>query len=335
MAQVQETVAEQPTAISKQDTPSGKKGQSKLNSFSFPLIQTARFFWLAGFLIFIAGRILSYWIFMYRLREKKHSFIPADMKNSLERLSLGMNIKKVPEIIITDKTGTPVLLGITRPLLLLPNVRYSKDELEFIFWHELVHYKRHDLWYKAVLLMANAIHWFNPFVYLLVKNAGYDIELACDEAVISGFDNHSLAAYGSTILSLMQKKKGLGIMLSTQFGSSRKIVKRWIENLFHSASKKRGITALCVMVLFTAIVTNLVTIQTTSASQSSKIPFLNKSIMMNQEDYEDFSKQKPFGSLLIHTYGTTWASAASVEGSTRLEQLEYEMKWLEQIKLDL
>ena len=58
-----------------------------------------------------------------------------------------------------------MMTGFVKPRILLPDADFTTDELRLILKHELVHYKRRDLWYKGLVLAANAIHWFNPAVY--------------------------------------------------------------------------------------------------------------------------------------------------------------------------
>ncbi len=50
-----------------------------------------------------------------------------------------------------------------------------------IFLHELNHYKRKDIIIKAFGLIINAIHWFNPLVYMLLKEMNKYCEYTIDE----------------------------------------------------------------------------------------------------------------------------------------------------------
>jgi len=59
-----------------------------------------------------------------------------------------------------------MLVGLLKSTLILPVEIYTPAELRMIITHELVHFKRHDVWFKAILLVTAAVHWFNPFVYL-------------------------------------------------------------------------------------------------------------------------------------------------------------------------
>ena len=64
-----------------------------------------------------------------------------------------------------------------------------------IFRHELMHYRRRDSWYRLFLLFTLSVHWFNPFLYLMVDSATEDLESACDRSVIKGRDRHFVAGH--------------------------------------------------------------------------------------------------------------------------------------------
>ena len=84
-----------------------------------------------------------------------------------------------------------MVIGVLRPRLLLPEEGYDARSLAFILRHELTHCRRHDLWYQLALLLANAVHWFNPLIWLMVRQAQGDMELTCDDAVVAGADRES------------------------------------------------------------------------------------------------------------------------------------------------
>ena len=90
------------------------------------------------------------------------------------------------------------------PKILLPSTDYSNNELVIVLKHELTHFKRGDIWYKLLLIIANSIHWFNPFVYLMAKAANRDLEYSCDDVVVKNSDINFRKEYSLTILKTMQ-----------------------------------------------------------------------------------------------------------------------------------
>ena len=93
-----------------------------------------------------------------------------------------------------------MLIGFMKSTIILPERIYNERELLLILRHELVHYQQHDLWYKLVLLATNAVHWFNPLVYLMNRQANHDVEQVCDDKVVANQDMDYRKAYSLTIL---------------------------------------------------------------------------------------------------------------------------------------
>lgn len=70
-----------------------------------------------------------------------------------------------------------------------------------------MHYKHKDLIFKWFALIVNAIHWFNPFVYLVSANISEACEVSCDMSVIKDLDEQEQRLYMNTILDLVQAGK--------------------------------------------------------------------------------------------------------------------------------
>jgi beta-lactamase regulating signal transducer with metallopeptidase domain len=112
---------------------------------------------------------------------------------------------------------SPLMLGFIRPVLLVPCEDYGGGELAFILKHELTHFRRRDLWYKLLLVFANAVHWFNPFVWLMRREACADLELSCDDEVVKGGGSEQRRAYSEAVLSAIKRQQSRVTSLSTYF----------------------------------------------------------------------------------------------------------------------
>ena len=87
----------------------------------------------------------------------------------------------------TEAVEAPAICGWFRPHLLFPPgfaAKLTDDELRFVVRHELGHWRRRDLVAQALMQAALLLHWFNPLVWLAVRLARTDCELACDEFVL-------------------------------------------------------------------------------------------------------------------------------------------------------
>jgi beta-lactamase regulating signal transducer with metallopeptidase domain/tetratricopeptide (TPR) repeat protein len=88
---------------------------------------------------------------------------------------------------VCARIASPVLVGIVRPLILLPPAAFSGwtvDELEMALLHELIHLRRHDnlvnLWQCAV----EALVFFHPVTWWLSAWVRLERERCCDRAVV-------------------------------------------------------------------------------------------------------------------------------------------------------
>ncbi len=138
-------------------------------------------------------------------------------------------------------------MGFVRPQLLLPAQEIGPAEAAFIFRHELTHYKRCDLWLKLLLCAARCVHWFNPVVYLLVRAAGEDMELACDSQAAQGLDQEGRYRYGQCILHMAAGGNTAGSSLTTCFNGGKEGMKMRLREVMSQQPKKRGLVLLAAV----------------------------------------------------------------------------------------
>ncbi len=174
-----------------------------------------------------------------------------------EVLCESMNIKNPPILLTNRKNKSPMLIGFLKPKLLLPEIEYSEEDYRVMFSHELHHYKRHDLWYKLLILTARCVHWFNPLVYVMMREAENDLEITCDEAVVRNFNNEDRAFYCETILRILCKGKERYTLLSTGFNSGKKVLQRRFEAVLNEKSRKGlvlGAVSIVLMIVLCGFV---------------------------------------------------------------------------------
>ena len=81
----------------------------------------------------------------------------------------------------------------------------SGEELGFSLLHELTHYRRRDIWLKMLAAWVNALYWFDPLMWYMVRLVERDTELACDEDALSRLSRSDYSAYGQTILAAVAR----------------------------------------------------------------------------------------------------------------------------------
>lgn len=220
-------------------------------------IDIMKFIWLTGTLGFLGVHIGSY--LYYKKQLIKHS-VP--VKNIAQNRYIFKQIAKLyKELQIDHKrkipvrqssiSDSPMIIGFFNPSLILPKADYEKEELYFILKHELIHLKRCDVCQKFLLVAANALHWFNPLIWFMRREAFVDIELSCDERVVLGEDYDTKKVYTEILYATLYKKRNRNLLISTQFSGNTKIMKKRFRNLLMKGRKRNG----SFMLVFTIILT--------------------------------------------------------------------------------
>ena len=204
--------------------------------------------YLAGAAAFLLYQGLSYAHFRRTVRRWKRDVARADYAAMLSDTAHDLGVS-APEMIVCEAISTPAVTGLLRPRLLLPHEHYDVQELRYILRHELCHLKRRDMLFKLVLLAANAMHWFNPVVYLMLRQADEDIKLACDSAATDGLELPERAAYSRTLLAAVQSSVR-ALPATTCFGGTVERLKRRITNVL-GAQKKRGLGVVALVLALT------------------------------------------------------------------------------------
>lgn len=236
-AQVRDTIIQRPVTNPEQKT-----------TRYIPVTTILFYGYLAGAAAFLLYQGVSYAHFRRTVRRWKRDVSRADYAAMLSDTAHDLGVS-APEMIVCEAISTPAVTGLLRPRLLLLHERYDVQELRYILRHELCHLKRRDMLLKLVLLAANAMHWFNPVVYLMLRQADEDIELACDSAATDGLELPERAAYSRTLLAAVQSSVR-ALPATTCFGGTVERLKRRITNVL-GAQKKRGLGIVALVLALT------------------------------------------------------------------------------------
>lgn len=239
--------------------------------------------YLAGAAAFLLYQGVSYALFRRTVRRWKRDVARADYAAMLSDTARDLGVS-APEMIVCEAISTPAVTGLLRPRLLLPHERYDVQELRYILRHELCHLKRRDMLLKLVLLAANAMHWFNPVVYLMLRQADEDIELACDSAATDGLELPERAAYSRTLLAAVQSSVR-ALPATTCFGGTVERLKRRITNVL-GAQKKRGLGVVALVLALTLTAGCAVGWGERAQTQKNDDPFADKSYTVDTLLYE-------------------------------------------------
>jgi len=149
------------------------------------------------------------------------------------------SLKKAPlPLLVSPAAATPLSIGLWRKTtrIVLPERRYAPDELRLILRHELIHICRKDAQTKLFLTLCTAAMWWNPLMHLAMRRCAEDLELGCDEIVLSGEPEEARARYASLLLSTAGDGRGFTTCLS----ATKKSLRYRLENVLHPGKKLLG-----------------------------------------------------------------------------------------------
>ncbi|MBV8750115.1 MAG: pentapeptide repeat-containing protein [Candidatus Eremiobacteraeota bacterium] len=140
--------------------------------------------WALGVLIGLIGLGMS----ILRVRGLKRRSNPLDgaLADELPWLT---DVETGREIYLrlSYEIETPVAIGFSRPVILIPTELATADGLaaiESLVLHEHAHLRRYDDWTNLVQRVIERLFWFNPIVWLVGRRIALEREIASDDAVV-------------------------------------------------------------------------------------------------------------------------------------------------------
>jgi len=220
-------------------------------------LQTILLVWLAGFMLYTIYHALSYMLMKKDIEKWSEEISDSNIIFIFEDISKKMKIKNIHKILICKKISSPMIVGFIKTKILLPEHSYSDGELKMIFEHELTHCKRFDQLYRMLMIFVNALHWFNPFVYMMVNFSAADVELYCDNDVIRNKEIEYKKNYSNLILAHITVKKKLSAIGPTSMFYGEAKVKERVDCLFNSTEKRKA-TIISIFIFLSIVLSSFV-----------------------------------------------------------------------------
>lgn len=233
-----------------------QKTSEKMPSTKLPDDNSAYLFgiWTAGALLLLFRYLGAYHRYQYQLTHLGCLPVSDTAKDILEKTKEEMGIHRSVILISSIHTDSPLMTGFFQPKIILPCQELMEQEMALIFRHELTHYKHGDIWYKFFAAIVNAVQWFNPLSYLMVRNINESCEYACDESVTRSMDAGQRGLYSEMILKMLSFH-ALAPAFVSHLSKNKNILKRRFSFIMETKKHRKliaGITAcllLCTSVL--------------------------------------------------------------------------------------
>jgi len=215
--------------------------------------QYVLYLWMLGVIVSLAANLIGYVRFSTHIKRTNMEATDKE-KNILASLMNGSS--RHVRLVRNRFVSTPMLIGILRPYIIIPDYNFSERQLKNILLHEMVHLRRHDLAIKWLTMIVTSIHWFNPLMYFIKKEMNLACELACDEVVIKDLDADEKQAYGDTLISIAGENKYPAGALQATMCEEKKNLRERLVAIMNYRKKSKFIvlnsSALFIAIIFVA-----------------------------------------------------------------------------------
>lgn len=213
--------------------------------------------WLIGAVFFAVRMIYKYIKTLMTLRQITEECYSGKILDTHFNVCHKMSIHRNIMLLSSKYLNSPLLFGIFRPTVVIPDKAFSESELEMILTHELTHYKHRDLWIALTASIAQCVHWFNPAVYFIGKSISEVCELFCDETVVKNLNIDNKKAYGNLILYVIEKELNSRLAYTTSMASAKNSIQKRLRKIVEFKMPTKASTIAGIMAVFACCVSSL------------------------------------------------------------------------------
>ena len=142
----------------------------------------------------------------------------------------------------------PVTWGIFRPVVLLPNAArfWPYERLQAVLRHEFAHVRRRDGFSQMLALLACALYWPNPLVWLGARALRHEAEIAADDAVIAS--GMTPSDYAGELLQMAREFRTQGFSAALSMAAPSALPAR-VQSILAPTLSRSGVTRMDVVKL--------------------------------------------------------------------------------------
>ena len=127
--------------------------------------------------------------------------------HELGRMCRKLGIRRTVRLVVSSTGSVPMTSGVVWPVIILPPSAptWTEERMHVVLLHELIHVKRNDWLTEIVGRIGRAIHWFNPLMWIALRNWRFVCEQGCDTLVIANGAKPS--SYAHLLLEFAEEAK--------------------------------------------------------------------------------------------------------------------------------
>ena len=175
----------------------------------------------------------------------------------------------------------PSIFGVFNIRILISDniLALSNKEIEYIFLHELSHYKRKDNILNILITILRCIYIFNPIIWLLLNQVKKDLELATDELAMENENSEIKKEYCKTLVEVSAINSDRFLIQTMCLSDDKKNLERRIDSmkLIDKFKENHKIIAIISLIIICLIIGIFYTKNNNYMSQKDIIKLSQKS----------------------------------------------------------
>lgn len=159
---------------------------AELTAWCAPMVPYLPALWLVG-VTSMLGLTATGAVGVRRWRRASRPLDAGPIAEQCRALARALGVSGWVGVAVCDRIVAPVLIGLVRPLILLPTsalAGWAPDQIEMALLHELAHLRRHDHWLAVGLRLVESLLFFHPVTWWLTAWVRLECESCCDRLVV-------------------------------------------------------------------------------------------------------------------------------------------------------
>ena len=184
--------------------------------------------------------------------------LPEIPRNSLAAIWEEDFIKQYPEIqelkfVKFNHTVSPFLAGLRQPVIVMPDRKFTGQELRCVVGHEVLHYRSHDIFWKIFTEVLCTVFWWNPVFLFMKKRLFHMIEIKNDRKLTEAMTVKEKSDYLDCLFGIVKDSCGNSFTGTAGFSKTdKKVLRQRVELIAAPGKINRGcqiVTGIVVAVL--------------------------------------------------------------------------------------
>jgi beta-lactamase regulating signal transducer with metallopeptidase domain len=153
------------------------------------------------------------------------------------------------KIIELSGISSPFVFGVRKPVIVLPVHPFSREELMYIFGHEVMHVRNHDVAKTLIIDLLCTLYWWNPLFKSLKNGVTDAIEMENDLKFTSNMSIEEKEGYLNCLgkVATLSSNKDSALSVSFSRKGVKELTRRFDLIVYRTSTRKLIRLILCTL----------------------------------------------------------------------------------------